>query len=268
MGVSDLQHLRSIGAAVSDHIRALFPHGGGGERIGIGAGGDWTKQIDLQAETFALDRVRDMGMEWNILSEEIGYLDRGSDKTLIIDPIDGTYNAVNALPFYATSLAIMGSDGEIDAGVVCDIPMRRSFHAERGRGAYLDDERIRTRDYIESRAVFSSFLEPGSMEDNRTLLSWPKRVRYFGAVSLEVCFVAKGSFDLFALFSRIPRITDLAAAHLILKEAGGKHMKIRTDGTWADYHPFKESDIRGVLAIGDPTAAERMIEISRAARPR
>ncbi|MGA1866536.1 MAG: inositol monophosphatase family protein [Thermoplasmatota archaeon] len=267
MDVSDLQHLRSIASAVSDHIRATFPYGGGGERISLGASGDWTKEIDQQAETIALNKIRDMGMDWNILSEEMGYLDRGAEKTLIMDPIDGTYNAVNGLPFYSTSLAIRGAEGEIEAGVVCDIPMRRSFYAERGKGAYLDGDRISTREYIESRSVFSSFLDPGSMEKNRFLLSWPKRSRYFGAVSLEVCFVAKGSFDLFALFSRLPRITDLAASYLILKEAGGVHLKVRKDGTWAEYYPVKESDIRGVLAIGDPNAADRMIELCKAIRP-
>ncbi|MGA1793959.1 MAG: inositol monophosphatase family protein [Thermoplasmatota archaeon] len=228
----------------------------------IGADGDWSKEIDLEAEDLALSIIDDAGLDWNIISEEMGRRDRGSERTLLFDPIDGTYNAVNGLPFYSTSLAIMEENGEIGAGVVCDIPMQRCFYAEKGGGAFLDGERIRTREYVEATAVFSSFLDPETMEENRALFSWPRRGRYFGSISLEVCFVAKGALDLFALFSRVPRITDIAAAHLILKEAGGEHLKIDLDGSWSPYHPGEESDIKGIIAIGDPEAAARMMEIS------
>jgi len=227
-----------------------------------GADGDWSKEIDLDAETLAFSIIDDIGLDWNIVSEEMGRKDRGSDRTLLLDPIDGTYNAVNGLPSYSTSLALMDENGEISAGVVCDIPMQRCFHAERGRGAFLDDKTIRTRKYVEANAVFSSFLDPDNMGENRSLFSWPRRGRYFGSISLEVCYVAKGALDLFALFSRVPRITDVAAAHLILMEAGGGHFKIGSDGCWSPYRPGEESDIKGIIAIGDPEAAERIMEIS------
>jgi len=260
--VSDLQNLLSIGRSISQFIHERYPGGGGGRKVKLGADGDWSKEIDLDAETLALSTIEEEGLDWNIVSEEMGQWDRGSDKTLLLDPIDGTYNAVNGLPFYSTSLALMDENGEISAGVVCDIPMQRCFHAERGGGAFLDDEPIRTRKYIEATAVFSSFLDPDTMEENRSLFSWPRRGRYFGSISLEVCFVAKGALDLFALFSRVPRITDIAAAHLVLMEAGGGHFRINNDGSWSPYRPGEESDIKGIIAIGDPEAAARMMEIS------
>ncbi|MBN1390287.1 MAG: fructose-1,6-bisphosphatase [Candidatus Thermoplasmatota archaeon] len=266
--MSDIGYLRSIGETVSKHILEMFPCGGGGARVGRAASGGWTKEIDQIAENIALDMINDMGLEWNVRSEEIGYLDREGQKTLIMDPIDGTYNAVNGLPFYSTSLAIMGGEGEIEAGVIYDIPMRRCFHAEKGGGAYLDADRIRTREFLESRSVFSSFLDPGCVEDNRVLLSWPRRARYFGAISLEICFVAMGSFDLFAVFSRVPRITDIAAAYLVLEEAGGKILRIDREGVWTRYRPGDESDIRGIMAIGDPASEDDLIEMSRVMRPR
>jgi myo-inositol-1(or 4)-monophosphatase len=261
--VSQLKVLQKIGKAVSDEIVDRYPKGGGERVIKPGADGDWTKEIDQVAEDTAFDLIREWGLDWNIISEERGSVEGEGDLTLLFDPIDGSYNATNGLPFYSTSLALMRPDGVITSGVVVDIPLKRCFYAEKGKGAFVDGERIRTRPYIEDEAVFSSFLGPNAMEENRTILSWPKRGRYFGSISLELCFVAKGALDLFALFSRIPRIMDIAAGHLILKEAGGEHLKILDDGSWGPYSPGHDDvRIKGIIAIGDKKAVERIMEIS------
>lgn len=246
-----------------DVIIDRYPRGGGERVIKAGADGDWTKEIDQVAEDAALDMIKEMGLDWNIISEESGRIEGEGELTLLFDPIDGSYNATNGLPFYSTSLALMGPQGNITSGVVMDIPLRRCFYAEKGEGSFVDGAGIRTRPYIENEAVFSSFLGPDAMEENRTILSWPKRGRYFGSISLELCYVAKGALDLFALFSRIPRIMDIAAGHLILKEAGGVHLKILDDGSWGSYVPGDEDDrIKGIIAIGDHKAVERIMEIS------
>jgi myo-inositol-1(or 4)-monophosphatase len=261
--VSHLGILKSIANSVRNVIVDRYPKGGGGGLIKPGADGDWTKEIDQLAEDTAFRMIEDLDLDWNIVSEESGNIERGGNETLLFDPIDGSYNATNGLPFYSTSLALMEPGGEITTGVVMDIPMGRCFFAERGNGAFVDDHRIRTRPYKEEEAVFSSFLGPDAMEENRTILSWPKRGRYFGSISLELCFVAKGALDLFALFSRVPRITDIAAGHVILKEAGGVHLKLLDNGSWASYLPGDPDDnIKGIIAIGDRKAVGRIMEIS------
>jgi myo-inositol-1(or 4)-monophosphatase len=268
--VNQFANLLKIGEAVRDIIVDRYPKGGGERIIRQGADGDWTKEIDEVAETTAFEMIEEMGLDWNIVSEESGRIEGTGDTTLLFDPIDGSYNATNGLPFYSTSLALMGPDGRITDGIVMDIPMRRCFHAIKGKGAFVDGKKIITRPYNEKDAVFSSFLGPNAMEENRTILSWPKRGRYFGSISLELCYVAKGALDLFALFSRIPRITDIAAGHLILKEAGGEHIKILVDGSWSKYIPGdSDNRIKGIIAIGDHSAVERIMEISeRTLRPR
>jgi myo-inositol-1(or 4)-monophosphatase len=261
--VTQFDNLLRIGEAVRDIINERYPKGGGERIIKPGADGDWTKEIDQVAETAAFDMIKEMELDWNIISEESGAIEGQGDTTLLFDPIDGSYNATNGIPFYSTSLALMEPDGEITAGVVMDIPMNRCFHAVKGKGAFVDRKRIHTRSYKETEAVFSSFLGPDAMEENRTILSWPKRGRYFGSISLELCFVAKGALDLFALFSRIPRIMDIAAGHLILKEAGGEHIKLLDDGSWSRYSPGDVDDrIKGIIAIGDKHAVGRIMEIS------
>jgi fructose-1,6-bisphosphatase/inositol monophosphatase family enzyme len=156
----------------------------------------------------------------------------------------------------------MDHKGELTTGVVLDIPSGRCFHSVKGSGSYLDDEKIHTRGYLEKEAVFSSFLGPDSMYENRKILTWPKRGRYFGAISLEICYVAKGALDIFAMFSRIPRITDIAAAYLVLKEAGGELIKINSDGSWETYIPGENENFRGLISLGDVKAMKRIIEIS------
>jgi fructose-1,6-bisphosphatase/inositol monophosphatase family enzyme len=260
--VSEIAILRRIADSVRDTVLEKFPHGGGNRRIGRGAGGDWTKEIDQVAEIAAIDVVKELDLDWNILSEESGAINRGGSKTLIFDPVDGTYNAANGIPFYSTSLAIANEGGEITAGLVLDIPMGWCFRAVKGGGAFLDGERINTRKFVDGQAVFASFLGPDSMEENRKILSWPKRGRYFGAISLEICLVARGAIDMFAMFSRVPRIMDVAAAHLILEEAGGIHIRILEDGSWDNYYPGDRDGIRGIIAVGDRGALDRIIEIS------
>ena len=261
--MSQLEVLRKIGETVRDVVVDRYPKGGGERLIKLGADGDWTKEIDQVAETAAFEIIKELDLGWNIISEESGLTEGRGDMTLLFDPIDGSYNATNGLPFYSTSLALMGPGGEITSGIVIDIPMKRCFYAEKGKGSFVDGASIRTRPYIEEQAVFSSFLGPDAMEENRRILSWPKRGRYFGSISLELCFVAKGALDLFALFSRLPRITDIAAGHLILKEAGGEHLKILDDGVWGPYIPGDEDDkIKGIIAIGDQKAIGRIMEIS------
>ena len=261
--MSQLEVLRKIGETVRDVIIDRYPKGGGERLIKLGADGDWTKEIDQVAEMAAFEIIKDLDLGWNIISEESGFIKGREDMILLFDPIDGSYNATNGLPFYSTSLALMDPTGEITTGLVIDIPMNRSFHAVKGEGSFVDGVRIRTRPYVEEQAVFSSFLGPDAMEENRTILSWPKRGRYFGSISLELCFVAKGALDLFALFSRLPRITDIAGGHLILKEAGGEHLKILDSGSWGPYVPGDEDkDIKGIIAIGDQKAVGRIMEIS------
>ena len=87
----------------------------------MGADGTPTQWIDRYAEDIVLDTVADTKI--NILSEERGYIDNGGDYTLILDPIDGTRNAIHNIPFYAISLAI-GKEklGDVQYGLVRNIP--------------------------------------------------------------------------------------------------------------------------------------------------
>ena len=84
----------------------------------------------------------------NILSEEAGYIDNQAEKTLVIDPIDGTYNSVMGIPFYSVSMAIgTKSMADVEAGLVQNVVTGERFYAETGKGAFQDGCRMKVRKY-------------------------------------------------------------------------------------------------------------------------
>jgi fructose-1,6-bisphosphatase/inositol monophosphatase family enzyme len=85
----------SVGRALSSSERKYWK-----EPAGMGADGTLTNKIDLISENSVREVLKRHGNPVNILSEEAGFIDFGREKTLVLDPIDGTYNALNGIPFY------------------------------------------------------------------------------------------------------------------------------------------------------------------------
>ncbi|HHH79480.1 MAG TPA: hypothetical protein ENL13_01090 [Thermoplasmatales archaeon] len=192
-----------------------------GKKIGIGADGTPTEYIDKIAEDIAIKRIKDSKVAINILSEEAGFLDFGGEYTLVIDPIDGTRNAVRGIPFYATSLALgKNTLNSIEYGLVVNIPTGDIYMAEKGEGAYLNNHRIFTPQHVSGKTLSSIVL--GESGDRRMKnLPYTDNVRSFGVASLEMCLVAHGAVDSFMCLKKHLRVTDIAAATLIVREAHG-----------------------------------------------
>ena len=187
------------------------------KNIGIGADGTPTKLIDKLAEEIAMEKLRESHLPVNLLSEEAGFIDFGGEYTIILDPIDGTRNAVRGIPFYAVSVAI-GREGlrDVEYGIVINIPTGDTYFAERGKGAYLNNRRISSPQYPMGKPLYSIMLGknlPDQIFDNH--------IRSLGSASLELSLVAHGSIDCFICPKDHLRITDLAAGVLIVREAGG-----------------------------------------------
>ncbi len=263
--MKEIDILFRIAHGVREGILEKYPHGGGNTIVGTGPDGTPTLEIDVAAEDIARKILDDNAPEMNILSEETGFLDRGSDSTLIIDPIDGSHNAVNGIPVFSVSLAISrGGVEKVQHAVVTDIIRGTTYHASLGSGAFRDGDRIHTREMVLQEATFSSYLSEVNMRANASLLSLPGKGRYLGCVSLEMCLVAQGSLDLFAMISRPPRMIDIAAGTLILKEAGGSSYWYRKGGEWGEYILTNEADdINDLISLGDPSFAPRIFDLYR-----
>lgn len=198
-----------------------------------GSGGDRTLVIDEVAEgiVFAeLDRFHEEGFRFLAVSEERGEVDFGSDAVrVVIDPIDGSLNAKRRLPPYGVSIAV--ADGatmaDVRFGYVYDFGVGEEWWAKTGEGAFLDDEPLDPS--LGERRAGDGRLELLAVEsaDPRwlagpiaELAERAHRLRALGALAPALCQVAAGRFD--ALLSlRNCRAVDVAAAQLIVREAGG-----------------------------------------------
>lgn len=254
--------LNEIADAVQARLEGESPRGYGDD-AGAGADGTPTKQVDILAEEVILEKVRDSPLELNVLSEEAGFIDHGADKVLVVDPIDGTTNAVYGLPVYSVSLAV-GTErlGDIEAGLVRNLPTGQTYEARAGMGATLDGHPIHVQGFDRAWAMISSSVsrEPTPETLTRAL----KRgdldgFRHLGSASLEMCFVAHGALDVYYHPEARLRVTDIAAGALIVQEAGG-HVLDPSGEPLEMLLNLKER--AAVLAVGDPEALKTVKVLS------
>ncbi|MGD0250993.1 MAG: inositol monophosphatase family protein, partial [Thermoplasmata archaeon] len=145
-GQPDLEVMFRVSVAVHRLVRdaATSPHRG--DVVAMGADGSPTEELDRLAEAEILSVLASEGVDWNLVSEEAGYVARGGTRTLVVDPIDGTMNTLRNLPFSTVSLAL-GRDNlaGVEVGLVRDLYRGTTWWAVRGQGAFVDGRPIHTR---------------------------------------------------------------------------------------------------------------------------
>ena len=199
--------------------------------LGIGAGGDAMKPVDLAAENAIVDTLRQHDVSFTLVSEESGVKRFGASAEecfVTVDPIDGTTNLTRGLPFYACSIAVSDKPmlEDVYAGMVVDLFHGVTYTAFKGKGAYRDRKKIRTSKTVSlDDAVVGLDLNTYKVEKVAprltALIAKTKHIRHFGANALELCYVADGLTDAFVDMRGKLRTTDVAAGFLIVKEAGG-----------------------------------------------
>jgi myo-inositol-1(or 4)-monophosphatase len=223
------QYLLEATSRAKQHVLScLQTDSGSKEVIGVGAGGDETKRFDQVAEQTISDYLQEFA-EFILISEEAGIQQFGSDPEgyVILDPIDGSTNVSRGLHICCISAAFGAQPrfDKIGAAVVREVFSERCFHAVRGKGAFCNRVAIHP---AEPRALEHSFIGvddefPPKLVSNPPVTSTSKRLgssRHLGSNALELCYVANGFFDAFVDLRGTFRGTDLAAASLILNEAG------------------------------------------------
>jgi myo-inositol-1(or 4)-monophosphatase len=164
---------------------------------------------------------------YGFLMEERGLVE-GPDKShrWIIDPLDGTTNFLHGIPLFAISIALE-RDGEPVAGLIYNPASGETFTAEKGKGAFLDDRRIRVaaRDTFEDCVVTTGIPHRGKPDHDRFLkecaavMTNVAGVRRTGSAALDLAWVAAGRFD--GYWERNLAPWDLAAGVVLVREAGG-----------------------------------------------
>lgn len=191
---------------------------------------DFVSSADRRAEKIVRNALVKAHPEFGMLLEEAGEI-AGTDNRhrWIVDPLDGTTNFLHGLPHFCISIALE-RDGQVIAGIVYDPLKDELFWAERGLGAYVNDQRLRVsgRGRI-NEGVFATgipFLGIQDAFENEKFLSQLGAVmaecagvRRFGSAALDLAYVAAGRYDGFWENGLNP--WDVAAGVLLVREAGG-----------------------------------------------
>jgi len=224
-----IETLKTACIEVRKSVKDLVGTPEGNTKMGQGAGGDISRKIDLVAEEKVIETIRKSGTNPTIIGEECGTI-KGNDKGYIImDAIDGTTNVTRSIPFNCCSLAYAPDSklsSVVDAAII-DITTGDLYYASKGKGAFLNGNNmtVRKSDKIKQDEIIAGINISGVSQELLhsigPFISKLNHIRVFGANALELCFLARGYLDLFLDFRAKIRPTDMAAAFLIVKEAGG-----------------------------------------------
>ena len=173
---------------------------------------DFVTKTDKNVERILIEELSKIKKNYSFLSEEVGIIqNKDKENIWIIDPIDGTTNFLHGIPHFAICIALQ-SKNEIVSGLIFDPIKDEMFYAEKNKGAFLNNNRLRVsqKNSIED-CLFSSNHEGVKYSD--------LNMRYSGCAALDLAYVASGRLDGF--FHNKINLWDVAAGALMVEEAGG-----------------------------------------------
>ena len=173
---------------------------------------DFVTKTDKHVEKILIEELSKTKKNYSFLSEEAGSIkNKDQENIWIIDPIDGTTNFLHGIPHFAISIALQ-SKKEIVSGLIFDPIKDEIFFAEKNKGAFLNNHRLRVSNKSSTEdCLFSSNHEGVKFSD--------LNMRYSGCAALDLAYVASGRLDGF--FHNKINLWDVAAGALLVKEAGG-----------------------------------------------
>lgn len=200
----------------------------GRKQLSIGAGGDRTMELDRAAEAAVFGRLQaaaDDGEQFSVLSEEVGRRSFGADYPLVlVDPVDGSLNAKQGVPFFGVMLTLL--DGPTVSDTVCGCVMNlisgELWTAIHKQGAWRSGKTLEAQRPQDSERIELLGLEstPRALTAARGVIERSSKLRIMGSMALAIAHTAAGGIDVFC--APIPmRIFDMTASLLVLGESGG-----------------------------------------------
>ncbi|HYA85363.1 MAG TPA: inositol monophosphatase family protein [Candidatus Bathyarchaeia archaeon] len=249
---------------VYDQARTMIGTERGNEKVGRGAGGDISRRIDIVAEEAVMEIIKKHDFHPTVIAEESGRIEGKDQGFLVIDAIDGTTNTSRAIPFCCCSLAY-ALDFKLSSvihGAVLDLSRGDLYYASNQQGAFMNN----TRNHVSKSLEHWNIDEGNNLDDILVgvnisgaspqvimslfkVISKANHVRHFGANALELCYFARGLLDAYIDIRGKIRATDLAAAYLVVNEAGGKLYSM--DGSKLDSELGNNTKISFVAATND-----------------
>ncbi len=257
-----IEDLRTMGKRLFQGLREIGHSPDLRTSIGRGAGGDRTFPVDRKAEEIIISSLDRLGEPLTVISEEAGVLELGGGgRRVVIDPVDGSRNAVSGIPFYCASVASADGDAleDVDLSYVINLINGDEFWAERGSGAFLNGEPVVTQKDDEFYLIAYEAQTPGKdIGRILPLLAKSRKTRCFGATALDMAYLASGAVSVFVSPSP-SRSFDFAGGWLLVKEAGGIVTDIAGDDIGGIVLGLKRS--APLLACGNPSLHRRALEL-------
>lgn len=188
--------------------------------------GDFVSTADHRAEKIIIQELTKARPGFSFLLEETGAIDgTDTDHCWIVDPLDGTLNFLHGIPQFCISLALKKGI-EIVAGVIYNPILDELYWAEKGKGAFLNQRRLRVsgRRHLDEAVIamgtpYRHQADANAINDTNRLAGKVAGMRHFGSAALDLAYVAAGKFE--GCFATDLKAWDLAAGILMVREAGG-----------------------------------------------
>jgi len=196
-------------------------------QVSLKGPGDFVTASDKKVEKILIDELQKARPNYSILSEEIGLIKNDEEFKWIIDPIDGTANFLHGIPHFGISIGLE-QNKEIICGIIFDPIKDEIFTAEKGNGAYLNNQRMRVsaRSKLNNCIIFTGGPRYNAKNRELALEEYKKfsskvliPIRKMGSASLDMAYVAAGRCDGF--WQRNLNYWDIAAGIILVKESGG-----------------------------------------------
>ena len=184
-------------------------------------------EYDKKSEALIISYIKKNFPSHGILAEEGGTEHTDAEYVWVIDPIDGTTNYAHGFPMFAVSVGVQ-KNGKTICGAVYHVMQDNMYYAEAGNGSYRDGHKLKVADNDNLRTSLLVTGFPYDIDENphnameifTKMVQSSRGMRRLGSATLDICYVASGSFEGFWEVNLFP--WDICAAQLILEEAGGK----------------------------------------------
>ncbi|MCY7294742.1 inositol-1-monophosphatase [Alteromonas sp. a30] len=218
---------------------------------------DYVTKIDREAEQLIISKIKQSYPDHSFVGEESGITDGSEDFKWIIDPLDGTTNFVMGVPHFAVSIALMYK-GKLDQAVIFDPIRHELFTASRGKGAQMNNYRLRvnTLKDLEGTLLATGFPYKNKEGANEAIQRFSQiyplvgDIRSSGSSALDMAYVASGRLD--GYWEKGVKPWDIAAGELIVKEAGG---------LVTDFNGGHEHFRSGEIVAGHPKVVQKIVRL-------
>ena len=223
-------------------------------------------ETDLEIGKLIVEKIKEVYPNHNIIDEEAGIVDKTSEYTWVIDPIDGTSNFANGVPLYGTMIGLLKGAIPV-AGGISLATFNEIYIAEKDKGAFCNKEKIRVTSETKLLSTLVAYTldghqeNPGFTRDECSLMAEIilniRNLRNSGSC-FDAAMVAKGKFG--AYLNRTSKIWDNVAQQIVIEEAGG----VYTDffGKQIDYtNPLNKVNDNFTLCAGAPILHKQLQEI-------